>query len=109
MPIYEYECTKCGHQAEVLQKFSDSPLTRCELCHGKIKKLISHNTFHLKGTGWYVTDYASKSGGTQEKSSKSNNHNSSPQSKTPTDASKKKDSQLKDAKGASKKKGTSDE
>ena len=62
MPIYEYECDKCGHHVEVLQKFSDPPLTECEECHSKMKKLISHSTFHLKGTGWYVTDYASKSG-----------------------------------------------
>ncbi len=60
MPIYEYACTKCKHQTEALQKFSDPPVTECELCHGKMKKLISQSTFHLKGTGWYVTDYASK-------------------------------------------------
>lgn len=60
MPIYEYECSKCGHQMEVWQKFSDKPLGKCELCNGKLKKLISQSTFHLKGTGWYVTDYASK-------------------------------------------------
>ncbi len=61
MPIYEYECAKCGHGTEILQKFSDPPITECELCQGKMKKLISQSTFHLKGTGWYVTDYASKS------------------------------------------------
>jgi len=62
MPIYEYECDACGHHTEALQKFSDPPLTECEECHsGKIKRLISQSTFHLKGTGWYVTDYASKS------------------------------------------------
>ena len=60
MPIYEYECTKCGHQREVWQKFSDDPVTTCDQCKGKMKKLISHSTFHLKGSGWYVTDYASK-------------------------------------------------
>lgn len=109
MPIYEYECTKCGHQAEVLQKFSDSPLAECELCHGKMKKLISHNTFHLKGTGWYVTDYASKSGGTQEKPSKSNDHDSSTQSKAHTETPKKKESLSKDTTGTSKKKGSSNE
>jgi putative FmdB family regulatory protein len=62
MPIYEYECKKCGRQTEVWQKFSDSPLSRCEACNGKLRKLISQSTFHLKGTGWYVTDYASKGG-----------------------------------------------
>lgn len=60
MPVYEYECTQCGHQVEVFQKISDSPLESCELCNGKIKKLISQSSFHLKGTGWYVTDYASR-------------------------------------------------
>ncbi|MBW1733528.1 MAG: zinc ribbon domain-containing protein [Deltaproteobacteria bacterium] len=63
MPIYEYECDECGHHLEALQKFSDPPLTECENCRShKLKKLISHSTFHLKGTGWYVTDYASKYG-----------------------------------------------
>ena len=62
MPIYEYECTKCGNIAEALQKFSDKPLTRCGHCKGKLTKLVSQSTFHLKGTGWYVTDYANKSG-----------------------------------------------
>ena len=58
MPIYEYECKKCGKIQEVFQKFSDKPLTRCIRCSGKLHKLISHSSFHLKGTGWYVTDYA---------------------------------------------------
>ncbi len=60
MPVYEYECIKCGHRIEVMQKFSDPPIEECELCHGKMKKIISQCTFHLKGTGWYVTDYGSK-------------------------------------------------
>ena len=67
MPFYEYECTKCHHQMEVLQKISDPPLKKCEKCRGKVKKLISQSTFHLKGSGWYVTDYASKSGGNDVK------------------------------------------
>jgi putative FmdB family regulatory protein len=61
MPIYEYECTKCAEIEEVIQKFSDKPLVKCKLCGGKLHKLISHSSFHLKGTGWYVTDYANKS------------------------------------------------
>lgn len=60
MPVYEYECTKCGHQMEVFQKISEAPIESCELCNGQIKKLISQSSFHLKGTGWYVTDYASR-------------------------------------------------
>jgi putative FmdB family regulatory protein len=61
MPIYEYECTKCGNIEEALQKFSDKPLTRCGHCKGKLTKLVSQSTFHLKGSGWYATDYANKS------------------------------------------------
>lgn len=61
MPIYEYECSKCGKINEALQKFSDKPLTKCQHCSGKLHKLISQSSFHLKGTGWYVTDYANKS------------------------------------------------
>ena len=60
MPIYEYECTKCGKIEEALQKFSDKPLTKCRHCAGKLTKLVSQSTFHLKGSGWYVTDYAAK-------------------------------------------------
>lgn len=63
MPIYEYECAKCGHIHELFQKISDKPLTRCPECSGKVSKLISQSSFHLKGTGWYVTDYAKRSGG----------------------------------------------
>ena len=58
MPIYEYECMKCGEIKEITQKFSDKPLTKCKHCSGKLQKLVSQSTFHLKGTGWYVTDYS---------------------------------------------------
>jgi putative FmdB family regulatory protein len=61
MPIYEYECIECGEIEEAIQKFSDKPLTQCKHCSGKLQKLVSQSTFHLKGTGWYVTDYANKS------------------------------------------------
>lgn len=65
MPIYEYECANCGKIEEVMQKISESPLTTCKHCSGNLQKLISHSSFHLKGSGWYVTDYAKKSGCTQ--------------------------------------------
>ncbi len=60
MPIYEYECEKCGKIIENWQRISDPPLTTCEACGGKLHKLISQSTFHLKGSGWYVTDYGGK-------------------------------------------------
>lgn len=59
MPVYEYECLQCGKNLEVMQKFSDAPLTKCPHCGGQMKKLISNTSFVLKGSGWYVTDYAS--------------------------------------------------
>jgi putative FmdB family regulatory protein len=72
MPIYEYRCNQCGHQFEVIQKFSDDPLEVCELCRGHLSKLISQTSFQLKGSGWYITDYARKSAsGTSSKESKS--------------------------------------
>ncbi len=61
MPIYEYGCEKCGKVEEAFQKFSDKPLKKCRNCSGKLHKLVSQSSFHLKGTGWYVTDYANKS------------------------------------------------
>jgi putative FmdB family regulatory protein len=59
MPIYEYNCQKCG-TFETTQKITDKPLAKCPTCKGKVKKLISNTSFQLKGTGWYVTDYARK-------------------------------------------------
>src|SRR5215468_3531445 len=64
MPIYEYACKKCGKTIEVIQKFSDPDLKKHEGCGGALTKLISQSGFQFKGTGWYVTDYAKKSGGT---------------------------------------------
>ena len=66
MPIYEYECTRCGRVEEVMQQFSDKPLKTCRKCSGRLHKLISRSSFHLKGNGWYVTDYAGKTGSTPD-------------------------------------------
>jgi putative FmdB family regulatory protein len=61
MPIYEYECTKCGRIDEIVQKLSDKPLVQCRHCSGELKKLISQSAFHLKGGGWYADSYGNKS------------------------------------------------
>jgi putative FmdB family regulatory protein len=61
VPLYEYECGKCGKRFEVIQKFSDDPLSVCKFCKGPATRLLSSPAFHFKGTGWYVTDYAKKS------------------------------------------------
>lgn len=70
MPIYEYECTKCGKVTEVWQQMSDKPLKKCQYCSGKVQKLISRSAFHLKGSGWYATDYSGKAASSSSASGK---------------------------------------
>lgn len=60
MPIYEYRCERCGHQFELLQRFDDPPRVECRSCGGEAERIISLANFHLKGTGWYATDYKDK-------------------------------------------------
>ncbi|MFA4916035.1 MAG: FmdB family zinc ribbon protein [Syntrophales bacterium] len=60
MPIYEYKCGKCGEEYELIQKITDSAVNRCKFCNGPAKRLVSLSSFHLKGSGWYVTDYGGK-------------------------------------------------
>ena len=62
MPLYEYECSVCGHRFELIQRFADPPAATCVACgKGPVHKLLSAPAVHFKGTGWYVTDYAKKS------------------------------------------------
>jgi len=63
MPLYEYQCDSCGARFERIQKFSDPLVETCPTCGGVVKKLLSSPAFHLKGSGWYATDYARKSEG----------------------------------------------
>jgi putative FmdB family regulatory protein len=67
MPIYEYKCSKCGKTFEALQAISAEPITKCLYCRGRAKKIVSVSSFHLKGSGWYITDYK-KSGNGEKKS-----------------------------------------
>ncbi len=69
MPIYEYRCSKCG-EFEAMQSISDKPLRQCPTCRGRVTKLISSTSFQLKGSGWYVTDYARKGSGTPKSDGK---------------------------------------
>lgn len=64
MPLYEYQCAACHRRTEVLQRFDDPPLTECPECGGELRRLVSAPAFQFKGSGWYVTDYASKSSAT---------------------------------------------
>jgi putative FmdB family regulatory protein len=69
MPLYEYECKKCGHRFEKILKFSDKPMKKCPDCGGAVEQLISAATVQFKGAGWYVTDYAMKGTTSSSKSS----------------------------------------
>jgi putative FmdB family regulatory protein len=61
VPLYEYQCCKCEHRFERIQKFSDPPVTECPRCAGQVSQLLSAPAIQFKGSGWYVTDYAKKS------------------------------------------------
>ncbi len=61
MPLYEYECKKCHHRFEKIQKFSDRMVKKCPDCGGPVEQMISAPAVQFKGSGWYVTDYATKS------------------------------------------------
>ncbi len=63
MPLYEYECSECSRRTEVIQRFDEAPLAVCPHCGGEVRRLLSAPSFQFKGSGWYVTDYARKSGG----------------------------------------------
>jgi putative FmdB family regulatory protein len=82
MPIYEYECSCCHKITEAVQKFSDAPLSSCGHCRGELRKLISRSTFHLRGSGWYVTDYAGKNPGSSTAPSCSGQESSKESSKS---------------------------
>ena len=77
MPIYEYRCLDCGYQFELMQKFSDPPAEACTSCSGTVQKLISRSAFHLKGSGWYVTDYGRNGSANGKAASKDGNPESS--------------------------------
>ena len=108
MPIYEYECNACGERHEFIQKFSEGPKRKCPSCgKQRLRKLVSAAAFHLKGDGWYVTDFRDKDkkkdGAGESKSdsgseSKSDTSDSKSDSK-PDAKSEKKDTKKKKSKG----------
>jgi len=78
MPLYEYRCSKCEKTFEVIQKFVDAPLTEHETCGGTVLRLMSAPSFHLKGSGWYATDYAKGGKPSSESSSENKNGEAKP-------------------------------
>ncbi|HEX2344709.1 MAG TPA: zinc ribbon domain-containing protein [Vicinamibacterales bacterium] len=82
MPLYEYQCEACAQRFEVIQKFSDPPATVCRVCgSGPVRKLLSSPAIQFKGSGWYVTDYARKSGDSTASTSTSDSSQSAETSK----------------------------
>ena len=77
MPLYEYECKKCHHRFERIQKFSDPHVKKCPKCGGPIEQVISAPAVQFKGSGWYVTDYAKKSSAPSSSTTSSNGDSSS--------------------------------
>lgn len=73
MPLYEYECAKCGKHYEKIEKYSGPHLKKCLNCGGRVERLLSAPAIQFKGSGWYVTDYAKKSGSGAEKKESSMN------------------------------------
>jgi putative FmdB family regulatory protein len=91
MPLYEYECKKCHHRFERIQKFSDPHVKKCPDCRGPIEQVISAPAVQFKGSGWYVTDYAKKSS-TGSASSSSNGDSASNKDSNKDSKSKSEDS-----------------
>lgn len=69
MPLYEYQCKKCHHRFERIQKFSDPHVKKCPDCGGPVEQVLSAPAVQFKGSGWYVTDYAKKPGTSASSSS----------------------------------------
>ena len=84
MPIYEYKCRKCGQVTELLEGAHDDPLRKCPSCAGKVERMMSAGAFILKGTGWYATDYGTKS---HDNGNGKGNGNGKPKAKEPAAAS----------------------
>jgi len=97
MPIYEYECKKCGHRFERIQRFSDPLVKKCPECGGKVEQVISAPAVQFKGSGWYVTDYAKKRAGGSAKSESSDGKGDSNKDSGKTEAKPKTESASKSA------------
>jgi putative FmdB family regulatory protein len=69
VPTYQYTCSECGNGLEVVQKFTDDPLTECPVCHGRLRKVFSPVGVVFKGSGFYRNDSRSSSGSTAKSSS----------------------------------------
>lgn len=110
MPLYEYQCDSCEHRFEVIQKFSDAKIEVCPKCGAAVRKLFSSPAIQFKGSGWYITDYAKKSGAPGGSAKGESGGDTSSDSKSSGDASGASKSESKaDTKGGSESKSSSTE
>ena len=86
MPTYQYACTECGEQLEVVQKFSDEPLTVCPACQGRLRKVFSAVGVVFKGSGFYKTDSRSSSSGSSSKSETKSDSSSGTKTETKSES-----------------------
>jgi len=102
MPIYEYRCAACGHKLEALQKFTEAPLSDCPVCgKSSLSKLVSVAGFHLKGSGWYATDFKNSGAKPAAKADTGKDGESKPAEARKSDAGKDGESRPTEAKSAS--------
>jgi putative FmdB family regulatory protein len=96
MPIYEYRCSACGHEKEVLARMSDKPLVKCPQCGKRaFRKQVSAAGFQLKGTGWYATDF--KNNGARKPAASPDKADKADKAEKPADASKPAESAAKES------------
>ena len=91
MPLYEYQCRKCGHRFEKIQKFSDKMIKKCPECGGQVEQMISAPAVQFKGSGWYVTDYGNKGSGASTSSESESSAKESKAAKESKETTKKDD------------------
>ncbi|PYP91878.1 MAG: transcriptional regulator [Candidatus Angelobacter sp. Gp1-AA117] len=92
MPLYEYQCKKCKHRFEKIQKYSDPMVKKCPECGGPVEQMISAPAVQFKGSGWYVTDYAGKKTGSESSSSDKSDKSEKSEQSEKSDKAEKSDS-----------------
>ena len=103
MPLYEYQCTKCKRRTEKIESVAGPHLKKCPHCGGKVERLQSAPAIQFKGSGWYVTDYAGKSGGKEAPAEKTEKTDKAESKEAPKETAAKESKESKEKKTDKKK------
>ena len=103
MPLYEYQCTKCKQRTEKIESVAGPHLRKCPHCGGKVERLQSAPAIQFKGSGWYVTDYAGKSGGKEAAAEKTEKTDKAESKEAPKETATKETKESKEKKTEKKK------